>query len=528
MTFGTLKAKAAVRDVGRVLDIPLSDVDRIAKMIPEGPKVSLDSALKDSPDLKKAFQNEPQTKKLIENALRVEGLHRHTGMHAAGVVITDQPLNELIPIFKTPNEDELITQFEMKNVTELGLLKMDFLGLKNLTVIDDAIKIIEKNHGVKIDWPEIGFDDAETYQLTALGRTLGVFQLESSGMRGVCQNLKPTCFADVAAVIALYRPGPMENIPTFIANKHDPSKVKYLHPKLEPILKETYGIVVYQEQVAQIANQLAGFSLGEGDILRKAMGKKMEALMNKMQPKFIEGCEKNEISENIANEIWSQLVEFAKYGFNKAHTVAYAVVTFRTAYLKAHYPTEFMASLMTHDMGNLDKMPVYFQEAKEMDISILPISINASGATFTPEEKNIRYGLAAIKNVGRAAIDAIIEERKKNGIFEDFNDFATRIDQKKLNSRMIESMIKVGAFDAMGIHRAQLLDCMAEILELAAHIRDEKESGQASLFDELDNDDGGGSPLDHYIMRPVMPWTTKQTLDAEKELTGYYMSGHPL
>ncbi|MBN1516250.1 DNA polymerase III subunit alpha [Candidatus Sumerlaeota bacterium] len=549
VTFGTLKSRAAVRDVGRVLDIPLANVDRVAKMIPtiiqlphnveqklddaqkkKETKPILENALKYAKDLREAYESDmpERTRELIDAAIKVEGLHRHTGMHAAGVVITDRPLNEMIPIFKTPAEPELITQFEMKNVTEVGLLKMDFLGLKNLTVIDEAMQMIGRIHGRKIDWAEIGYDDPPTYQLIARGQTTGVFQLESEGMKKVCRQLKPTCFGDVAAVIALYRPGPMQFIDTFVENKHKPDSIQYLHPKLEPILKETYGIIVYQEQVMQISNNLAGFSLGQGDILRKAMGKKNAALMEKMRVEFIEGCKKNEISEKIAQEIWNQMEKFAAYGFNKSHTVAYAVVSFRTAWLKAHYPTEFMASLITHDMGNLDKMPVYFQECSDMGIQILPIDINTSRATFTPDGRNIRFGLAAIKNVGRGAIDAIVDEREAHGPFADFKDFAARVDSKAMNSRMIEAAIRVGAFDALGAHRAQLIQCYSAIMELAAHVRAEMESGQGSLFDDLGDDEGGGTALEQFEYPELRHWHRREMLENEKELTGYYLTGHPL
>ena len=527
-TFNTMKAKAALRDVGRVLETPLSEVDRLAKMIPDGPKMTLESALKDSPEFKRAYNSDASVRELIDKAQKVEGLHRNPGVHAAGIVITDQPMDTLVPVFKQTNSDDTVTQFEMGDITKLGLLKCDFLGLKNLTIIELARDLIRENHGVEIEWDELGFDDAPTYQMVAKGQTLGVFQLESSGMRGVCQRLKPTCFTDAAAVIALFRPGPMKNIDRFIDNKHGRQKIEYLDPLLEPILKETYGIIVYQEQVSLIANKLAGFSLGEADVLRAAMGKKKEALMQQMAPKFVQGCVDNGIAEQLASKIWSLMKEFAEYGFNKAHTISYAVIAFRTAYLKAHYPIEFLSALMTHDMGNLEKMPVYLQEARDMELKVLGIDINHSEAEFRPEGGDIRFGMAAVKNVGRAAIEAIVKERSKHGPFASFMDLCERVDQRALNSRMIEALIRVGAFDQLGLHRAQLLECCGEACELAAQQQEERRSGQASLFDTLDADQGGGSALGRMIVPKIPQWNNKEALENEKELIGCYMSGHPL
>ncbi len=536
ITFGTMKAKAAVRDVGRVLGLPLSAVDRVAKLIPDGPKVTLHSALDDSPDLRDQIEREPQVNRLWHLAERVEGSVRHCSVHAAGVVISDRPLTEYLPLYKAPNDETICTQYPMTTCEEIGLLKMDFLGIKNLTIIDRVLREIKRSRGETIDWDKIHFNDPETYRLLSEGDTDGVFQLESSGMRNLVRQLRPTEFSDLTALLALYRPGPlgagMDQM--YVERKHGRQKVVYDHPILEPILKETYGIILYQEQVMNIAKILGGFSLGQADVLRKAMGKKIVELMVKMRKQFIEGAVANRIERQLAEKIWTQMETFAGYGFNKSHSAAYAVITFRTAYLKAHYPVEFMAALLTNEIGNqaAGKMAVYINSCREKHIPILSPDVNQSHAYFTVEQgKGIRFGLAAVRGVGVGAVEDMVAERERNGMFKNLTDFLMRMSPSMLNSRVLEALVRVGAFDVFGGRRSQYDTVLHEALELAVLRQRERAGGQASLFDALDSTDTPADEPDlngDFALPDVPDWPLKEKLAHEKALLGFYLTGHPL
>lgn len=540
ITFGTLKAKASIRDVGRVLGIPLSQVDRLAKLVPEGPKVTLSSAIEDIPEIRQVIAEDPNFKRLWELAERIEGATRHCSVHAAGVVIADRPLMDYLPLYKPPDEKTVCTQYPMTQVEEIGLLKMDFLGIKNLTVIERVIQELRRNRGIEIDWLKIPLNDPETYQLLAHGDTEGVFQLESSGMTNLVRQLRPTEFADLTALLALYRPGPLGQHMDqwYVERKHGRQEVTYDHPALEPILKETYGIILYQEQVMNIAKVLAGFTLGQADTLRKAMGKKKADLMAAMKIKFVEGCQANGTETVQAEHIWDQIETFAGYGFNKSHSAAYAVITFRTAYLKAHYPVEFMAALLSNEIGNqaAGKIVLYVHACRERAIPLLSPDVNSSHAHFTVEPgKGIRFGLAAVKGVGVAAIDAMVAERNRKGPFRSFLDFCLRMPQQMLNARVLEALIRVGAFDGFGASRSALHQVMAKALEIASHHHREQASGQGSLFDNWGAEgnsgdaDGAGDFLADSLAMPALPeWPLKEKLMHEKALLGYYLTGHPL
>ena len=526
-TFGALKAKNAIRDVGRVLDVPLDRVNQVCALVPNDPKARLKDLLAENNEFRRLAESDPQVREMLSFARRVEGLHRNPGVHAAGVIITDKPVSEYAPVFcpNSSNTEELCCQYDMSDVTATGLLKMDFLGLKNLTVIENASVMIRHNHGVEVDWTRISRSDTKTYEFLRTGQTQGVFQLESSGMRDLIRRLGPTCFADVAAIIALYRPGPMAYIPTFIERKKNPARIAYVHPMLEEILSETYGIIVYQEQVMEIAQKMGGFSMGQGDILRKAMGKKNEELMAKMKVLFLEGAAGKGVGPREAQAVWDLMAEFAKYGFNKAHTVAYAEVSFRTAWLKAHYPVEFLAALMTNDMNDTDKMAVLFAEAREMGIRLLPPDVNESYADFTVVHGNIRFGLAAIKNVGGGAVRALIVEREANGAFKSFQDLCERTLDKGVNARMLECMIKVGAFDSLGYTRAALTLGLPQLIAGAQMVVSDRAAGQMSLFGDSEADGGQMAQED---LPKVREWGMKEKLEYEKELTGFFITGHPL
>ena len=523
VTFGKLKAKNAIRDVGRVLDVPLDRVNMICNLVPADLKATVGSSIKGVATLRGLYESEPDVKELLNYARQVEGLSRNTSVHACGVVITDRPVREFVPVFAPGGDkEELVSQFAMPEVTASGLLKMDFLGLKNLTVIDNASRMIREDHGVEIDWAEIPRSDEKTYEFLRTGETTGVFQLESSGMRELVINLGPTCFADVAAIIALYRPGPMENIPLYTKAKKNPEEAEYPHPMLRDVLGETYGVIVYQEQVMQIAQKMGNFTLGRADILRKAMGKKKEDLMAQMRVEFVDGARENDIDERTADKVWRLMAKFAEYGFNKAHTVAYAEVAFRTAYLKAHYPVEFMAALMTNDMDNTDKMAKLFAEARDMGVKVLPPDVNESAENFTVVAGNIRFGMAAIKNVGHAAVKEVIMERGDNGPFTSFQSMCERTLGKGVNSRMVESLIKVGAFDSLSPGRARLMAGLDSVIEAALiAVKNEKE-GQPTFFDDLD--DG----MAKVALPRVTEWSDAEKLKWEKDLTGFFITGHPL
>jgi len=541
VTFGTMGAKVALRDVGRVLGLPLALVDKVAKMVPERPKITLKEAFEENAELRELVAADGQVNALWEWAKRVEGYARHCSVHAAGVVISDRPLREYTPLYKQPNDDTICTQMEMGDVAAIGLLKMDFLGLKNLTIIERVIQELRRARGIEIEWSQIPFTDAATYQQLATGDTDGVFQLESSGMRNLVQDLKPTEFADLTALIALYRPGPLGSgmDRMYVERKNGRQPVTFDHPLLEPILGETYGIILYQEQVMNIAKTLAGFTLGQADVLRKAMGKKDDALMDKQASLFIEGCVANGLDRTRAEHIWAQIKTFAGYGFNKSHSAAYAVITFRTAYLKAHYPVEFMAALMTNEInrsGPDSKLPVYVSSCREQEIAILPPDVKHSHAIFTVDAAGggIRVGLAAVKGVGMGAADSIAAERDKNGPFHDLMDFCSRVQSSLLNARALDALARVGAFDSFGMRRSQVVEILPKALELATQLQREREGGQTSLFDLLDGPGGGGgeagsgAPISALEAPNIPEWPLKENLANEKSFLGFYLSGHPL
>jgi len=525
ITFGTMAARAVIRDVGRVLKMRYSDVDKIAKMIP--PNKKLGDALNDVPELKEIVENSDEEvyKKLFEYALVLEGLSRHASTHAAGVVIAPEDLTNFVPLYKS-KEGDVTTQYDMKWIEEIGLLKMDFLGLRTLTVIDDTVRLI-KRRGIDFDLDKIPLDDRETYELFARGDTVGVFQFESSGMREYLRKLKPNRIEDLIAMNALYRPGPMENIDDFIDRKQGVKKIEYPHPLLEPVLAETYGIIVYQEQVMQIASRMAGFTLGEADILRRAMGKKKIELMREQRVKFLEGAEKNGIPKKTAQEVFDLMNKFAGYGFNKSHAAGYSVVAYQTAYLKAHYPAEFMAASLTSEMGNADRVMILMDECKRMGINVLPPDVNESFAKFTVVDGNIRFGLGAIKNVGHGAIQSIIKARKKHGKFQTIFDLVQHLNLRLVNKKVLESLVQAGALDSLRGHRAQLLATVEIAINYAQSVQNEHMLGQTSIFDlggaETKRTNG------HYPEMPnVEKWDQKKELALEKELLGFYLSGHPL
>lgn len=530
ITFGTMGAKGSIRDVGRVMGIPLARVDKVAKAIPNDPGMTLEKALSVSGELSRMIEEDDQLKELYRLASAIEGMPRHASTHAAGVVIAKEALTHYLPLQKT-SDGFLMTQFPMKTVEEIGLLKMDFLGLRNLTILHESVQWIERNRGIKLDLNRLPLDDAKTYELLSRGESSGVFQLESGGMRSVLKDLKPTCFEDIVAVNALYRPGPMEQIPEFIRRKHG-GKIDYLHPKLEPILRSTYGIIVYQEQVMQIARDLAGYSLGRADLLRRAMGKKKKEIMEEERHHFIHGLQDETgkwviegalrlgIPQDTAEAIFALMAKFAQYGFNKGHATAYAVISYQTAYLKANYPLEFMAALLSTVMDSSDKIAYYIQEARNSGIEILPPDVQFSQTGFSLEKQGIRFGLGAIRNVGVNVVEKILEARE-DGPFQSFYDFCLRVDGKVLNKRVLESLIKAGAFASLAT-RAQALAGLDQVLNLALRRQKEKLDGQMSLFDF----DGG---MEETVDLPDVPeLPDSELLALEKEYLGLYLSGHPL
>jgi DNA polymerase III subunit alpha len=523
ITFGTMAAKAAIKDVGRAMDIPYGEVDRLAKMVPATLGITLDQALKDAPQLSSAVNGDEKLKDLMNVALRLEGLSRHASTHAAGVVISPQPLTDLVPVYKT-NRDEITTQYDMNALERIGLLKMDFLGLTTLTVLQDAMRMVEHNRGVQIDVDNLTLDDADTYKLFSRGDTTAIFQFESHGMRDILRRYQPTRIEDLTALNALYRPGPIQGgmIDDFINRKHGKTKVSYELPQLQDILEETYGVILYQEQVMQIANRLASFSLGEADILRRAMGKKKKEEMAAQRAKFLAGCGKNKIPDKKAERIFNLMEEFAGYGFNKSHSCAYALLAYQTAYMKTHYPVEFMAALLTSETGNAEKAVKYINEARGMSISILPPDVNESDLYFTPVGESIRFGLAAIKNVGENTAKAIRDSRLAGGEFKSLYDFCERIEPRFLNKRVFESLIKSGAMDSLGSREALAasVDDALAALQRASRLR---ESGQHGLF-------GGGAAEDHppFLLRDGAPWSEEERLASEYAMLGFYVSGHPL
>jgi len=523
ITFGTMAARAVIRDVGRALGLPYDYCDRIAKIIPPMGS-NLDDTLKNVKEFKALYENDPQAKELIDFGKKLEGCARHSSKHACGVVISAEPLDTLVPLKHPAAGDEsIITQYEMHAIEDLGLLKMDFLGLKNLTVIEDTLNRIYKIHGVSINIDNIPLDDKEAFQIFKEANTTGVFQLESGGIKRYLKELKPTEFEDIIAMVSLYRPGPMELIPTYINRKNRIEEVQYLHPLLEPILKNTHGILVYQEQVMRLARDMAGFTLSEADVLRKAMGKKIHELMMAQKKKLIDGMVNNHIDKKIASQIWDWILSFAKYGFNRSHAASYATISYQTAYLKAHYPVEFMSALLISEKGNTERITILIDECKKMSIEILPPDINESFREFSvvPKMNQIRFGLFAIKNVGDAVVNLIISERKTNGPFTSIEDFVTRVESKALNKKSMESMIRSGVFDRFE-ERGTLLANLEDLLVWARNKQKIKESGQKGLFDSSTEEKS------KLTLMPAEQIPTKQMLSWEKELLGLYVSSHPL
>jgi DNA polymerase-3 subunit alpha len=525
ITFGKLKAKSVVRDVSRVIGLSYAEGDRIAKMIPNELNITLESAVEKNVDLKRAIASEPQTKQVFEYGKILEGISRNAGIHAAGVVIADRDLTEYVPLCRDVKGNEVITQYPMNPLNDLGLLKMDFLGLKTLTVIDDTMNLIHKREP-DFSLKNIPLDDQLAFDLYNRGETIGLFQMESGGMTSTAKQFDVGKIDDIIALIALYRPGPMDLIGDYIKRKKGLTKIRYEHPLLEEICSDTYGVMIYQEQVMAAASKLAGYSLAQGDLLRRAMGKKDKEKMAMERANFIKGCaETNKIPEKKANAIFDLLEKFAGYGFNKSHSAAYGLVSYQTAYLKAHYAVEFMAGLLSNEINNTEKISVFVGECKRMGIPILPPDINRSSLKFTPEDfdgkKAIRYGLAAIKNVGEAAMEMSILERDQNGDFKSMEDFCGRLGSRVANKKMLESLIKAGAFDFTKCDRAELFDCIDESLSAAASAQRDRAAGQVSLFDEEAH-----APMKRKRM--VKPWSDHEMLTYEKELLGFYVSGHPL
>ncbi len=529
ITFGTLGAKAAIRDVGRVLEMPYADADKVAKLVPNQLNITLQQALDTEPRLRELVETDAKVKELMTIAQSLEGLARHASTHAAGVVISEGPLTDHVPLYKGAN-DEIITQYSMGDVEKIGLVKFDFLGLKTLTMIRRAETLINEAHPddppLAVD--QVPFDDPATFALLSSGKTTGLFQLESSGMRDLLTGLKPDRFEDIIAIIALYRPGPMDLIPDFIKRKQGKIPITYEVPELEPILKDTYGVIVYQEQVMAIANKIAGFSLGQADILRRAMGKKKPEEMEKLRVKFLDGAKQNKIPEKKAEKLYELIQKFAGYGFNKSHAAAYAVVCYHTGYLKAHYPTEFMAALMTTDMGNQDKIVGYFTECRDLGIKVLGPDVNASQKNFAVADGAIRFGLAAIKNVGEGAVESVLAIRAASGPFKSFFDFCRRVDLHKVNKRMLEGLIKAGAFDSTGAKRSQLMAVIDHAVEDGAAAQRERDLGQTSIFGEELHGDDAAATMTTPALPSIAEWDQAQRLKYERELTGFYITAHPL
>ena len=531
VTFGTLAARGVIRDVGRVMDLPYAQVDTIAKMIPQELNITIDKALKMNPELKKTYEDQPEIHDLIDTARRLEGLPRHTSMHAAGVVISQKDVSEYVPLSRA-QDGSIVTQFTMTTLEELGLLKMDFLGIRTLTVIQNAVHLIEQDTGVHLDMQQIDYNDKKVLDSLGTGRSDGVFQLESAGMKNFMKELKPQSLEDVIAGISLYRPGPMDFIPQYIRGKNHPDTIQYDCPQLEPILKPTYGCIVYQEQVMQIVRNLAGYTLGRSDLVRRAMSKKKAAVMEKERQNFVygneaegvPGCIANGISEQVANKIYDEMIDFAKYAFNKSHAAAYAVVSYQTAFLKYYYPVEFMAALMTSVIEMPNKVAEYIQVCRQMGISILPPDVNCGIYGFSVDHGAIRYGLSAIKSVGRPVINALVEEREKNGTYRSLKDFIERL-TGIVNKRAIENFIKAGALDCLEGNRRQKMNVYGQIVDSIAQEKKNSFAGQMSLFDLVSDED----KKDFEIRMPnVGEYDKEMVLAFEKEVLGIYLSGHPL
>lgn len=529
ITFGKLQARAVLRDVGRVLQLPYGQVDRICKLVPNNPAapVTLQQAIDMEPLLQQAINEDASVKQMVEIALQLEGLYRHSSTHAAGVVIADRPLQELVPLYRDPKSDMPVVQFSMKYAEMAGLVKFDFLGLKTLTVLVLACKLIKETTGADIDLLKLPMSDKKTYAMLGQGEAIGVFQLESSGMRDTLRKLKPDSIEDIIALVSLYRPGPMDNIPTYIARKHGIEKPEYPHPVIEPILKETFGVIIYQEQVMQIAQVMAGYSLGQADMLRRAMGKKIKAEMDAQRDIFVKGSVERGVPEAKANEIFDLMAKFADYGFNKSHAAAYALIAYQTAYLKANYPVEFYTALMALDSGNTDKLQLFRQDALRHGIEMLPPDINFSSPNFSVEKAEaglaIRYALGAIRNVGMGAMDALVAERNKNGKFKDIFDFCQRVDGKIMNRRQFEYLVKAGAFDSLSRNRRQLFESLDILVGISAQAESERNSSQENLFGAIGNDIIKMPPL-----AKIDDWRSDEKLAEEFSAIGFYLSAHPL
>lgn len=532
VTFGTMAARGVIRDVGRVMDLPYAQCDAIAKMIPEELNITIDKALKMNPELKNLYTTDETVRKLIDMSRRLEGLPRHTSMHAAGVVISQKSVDEYVPLARA-SDGSIVTQFTMTTLEELGLLKMDFLGLRTLTVIQKAVKLIEKNKGISLDMDHVDYNDKAVYDMLGAGKTEGVFQLESAGMTSFMKELKPESLEDVIAGISLYRPGPMDFIPQYIEGKNNPESIHFLCPQLEPILSATYGCIVYQEQVMQIVRSLGGYTLGRSDLVRRAMSKKKAAVMEKERQNFVygneeegvPGCVNRGISEEIANKIYEQMMDFAKYAFNKSHAAAYAVVAYQTAYLKCHFPVEFMAALMTSVIDNPPKVAGYILSSRRMGIAILPPDINKGDSTFSVDGGGIRYGLSAIKSIGKPVIEAIVAERDQRGAFTSLRDFIERMTGKDVNKKAIENFIKAGAFDELPGNRRQKMMVYAQILDAIVQEKKNMMAGQMSLFDFVSEEEKTAYEIH---MPDVEEYPKEAKLAFEKEVLGIYISGHPL
>ncbi len=526
ITFGKMQARAVIRDVGRALDIPLREVDRIAKMIPEVLNISIQQAISQEHKLEDLAEEKPYVKDLFVIAQALEGLPRHASTHAAGVVIADRPLVEYLPLARG-KKGEVVTQYDMKAVEKVGLTKFDLLGLRNLTVMKGACDIVRKRGGVPPDLAHLNLTDEKTYQLLSSAQTIGVFQLESSGMKDLLLRLKPACFEDIVALVALYRPGPLDSgmHDEFVKRKNGRVPVTYLLPELEPILKDTYGVIVYQEQVMNIASVLADYSMAEADNLRKAMGKKIHQIMAQERERFLSRAKKKGMNQDKAEKVFDQMETFGRYGFNKAHSAAYAMIAFQTAYLKAHFPVEFMAALLTSEMNSTEDIVKYIAECRSQELEVLPPDINQSEMNFTVVKGKIRFGLAAVKNVGQGAIDSVLEVRKEGGPFKSLFDFCERVDHRKVNRRVVESLIKAGAFDSTGARRSQMISVLDEALEVGQKTQRDRMNGQFTLFEAMAMDG-------HDTIYPPFPdigeWNESELLNYEKESLGFFITGHPL
>jgi DNA polymerase-3 subunit alpha len=521
ITFGTLLARGVMRDVGRVLEMPYGQVDKLTKLVPQAPgKITpLVEAIAGEPKLQAAAAEEPVVGRMLEIAQKLEGLHRHASTHAAGVVIGDRPLDHLVPLYRDPRTGGRVTQFNMKWVEQAGLVKFDFLGLKTLTVLTKAVELLRRR-GEMIKLESLPFDDAKTYAMLARGETVGVFQVESAGMRKALVEMKADRIEDLIALVALYRPGPMDNIPTYCRRKLGQEKASYLHPKLEPFLAETHGIIVYQEQVMQVAQALSGYSLGEADLLRRAMGKKVKAEMDAQRDRFTRGAVERGLSSELASEIFDLLAKFADYGFNKSHAAAYAVVSYQTAYLKANFPVEFLAASMTLDLSNTDKLAEFRRDAERLEIKVRPPCVNRSGVFFDVAGGEILYALAAIRGVGQEAVASLVTERAAKGPYASLDDLARRLDPKRVNKRTLEALIAAGALDAIEPDRARAAAAIDGMMALAQRTREALEGGQNELF--------GAGAVDALVIAPHQPWPAAERLQREHDAVGFFLSGHPL